>query len=71
MTHERQTMVGDLTYYIDSCRHCPYMDEQTIFKSVIDERYDKVQKICKRQHIILKNIDMIPIECDLPPRYRM
>ena len=69
MAHERQTLYWDITLYIDRCECCPYCEEKIVFKSVIDERYDKVEKWCNKIPLILHNTNMIPIECPLPPRY--
>ena len=71
MTHERQTEYHDLTIYIDCCDSCPWCEDKLIFKSVVDDRYNKYQKVCVKTNTILHNINIIPIECPLPPRYHV
>ena len=70
MTHERQTEYNDLTIYVDCCDSCPWLEEKITFKSCIDERYDKKEKYCSKIPQLITNVNMIPIECPLPPRYR-
>lgn len=70
MSHERQTIYGDYTIYVDCCYHCPWFEEKTTFESIVDERYNIKEQRCGRLDIKLMNPMIIPIECDLPPRYK-
>lgn len=70
MTHERQTEYNGFTFYIDCCDGCPWCEFVRTFQSVIDERYDKYARVCVKTNTIVTNVNMIPIECPLPPRYR-
>ena len=70
MTHERQTDYHGITIYMDCCYYCPWLEDKLTFKSMIDERYNKYEKVCTKTNTIINNVNIIPIECPLPPRYR-
>lgn len=70
MSHERRTELHDITIFVDCCSNCPHYEEKKVFRSKIDEIFDKHVAMCSLNDTELKNLKHIPIECPLPPRYK-